>query len=220
MHRFVWDLRYPKPPVLRHNYTIAAVFGEDTPALPLGPQVLPGEYQVRLTVAGRTYTQPLTVKMDPRVTTPSADLARQIDLEMKISDALTHGYAALMEARNLWKQIEAVGKQLNEDPRAKEALSALQEFEKRLSAVESRESSSRNANTGLSRLNASLATLMEVVDTADRGPTEQAQQAFRELRLMLDNRLALWKEIREKDLPALNELLRKNKMNEISRETK
>ena len=52
-HRFVWDLRYPPPPVTRFGYPIAAVPG-DTPREPRGPWVLPGRYRVRLTVGGRT----------------------------------------------------------------------------------------------------------------------------------------------------------------------
>ena len=56
--------------------------------LPRGPLVLPGLYEVRLTVDGKTSRQPLTVKMDPRVKTPPADLARQFDLGIKIWQAL------------------------------------------------------------------------------------------------------------------------------------
>ncbi|HEY0776466.1 MAG TPA: hypothetical protein VGD56_00745, partial [Gemmatirosa sp.] len=39
------------------------------------PWAPPGAYTVRLTVDGRRYTQPLTLRLDPRVTTPAADLA-------------------------------------------------------------------------------------------------------------------------------------------------
>src|SRR5204863_197933 len=41
MHRFVWDLHYPPPAALRHEYPIAAVY-HDTPREPRGPWVLPG----------------------------------------------------------------------------------------------------------------------------------------------------------------------------------
>jgi hypothetical protein len=70
MHRWVWDLRYPSPPAILHNYGMA-------------------------TVAGRTYRQPLTVKMDPRVKTPMADLAKQHDLGLKIWQALQDNWQAL-----------------------------------------------------------------------------------------------------------------------------
>jgi hypothetical protein len=65
MHRFVWDLRYTPPDALRHDYPMTATY-HDTPREPRGPIALPGEYTVKLTVDGKSLTQPLTVKMDPR----------------------------------------------------------------------------------------------------------------------------------------------------------
>src|SRR2546422_11605520 len=63
MHRFVWDLHYPPPPALRHEYPIAAIY-RNTPREPRGPWVVPGRYTARLTVAGQAYVQPLTVTID------------------------------------------------------------------------------------------------------------------------------------------------------------
>ena len=48
---------------------------------------MPGRYTVRLTVDGRVQRQPLTVRMDPRVTTPTAVLQRQHDLSVALYDA-------------------------------------------------------------------------------------------------------------------------------------
>ncbi len=94
MNRFVWNLRYPSPPAKRLDYTIAALPG-DTPALPLGPQVLPGTYQVKLTAGGRVFTQPLVVKMDPRVTTTATDLSKLFTLERQIARAIEESAKAL-----------------------------------------------------------------------------------------------------------------------------
>src|SRR6266540_2287955 len=69
MHRFVWDLHYPPPAALSHSYPISAVY-RDTWREPRGPVALPGRYTVRIRVAGRSLTQPLTIRMDPRAKTP------------------------------------------------------------------------------------------------------------------------------------------------------
>lgn len=87
MHRFVWDLRYERPKGVRLGYPISAIDGY-TPAEPRGPIALPGVYQVRLTVDGHTYVQPLRVDMDPRVETPPAALRQQFELSMRIKDVL------------------------------------------------------------------------------------------------------------------------------------
>jgi photosystem II stability/assembly factor-like uncharacterized protein len=94
MNRFVWNLRYPSPPAKHPSYTIAALPG-DTPSLPLGPQVTPGTYQVKLTVGGRTVAQPLVVKMDPRVKTSAFDLTRLLTLERQIAAAIEDSARAL-----------------------------------------------------------------------------------------------------------------------------
>ena len=63
MHRYVWDLR-PTPPAPRAGGGGGGGgggFGRGAAA------VLPGTYTVKLTVGDKSYAQPLTVKMDPRV---------------------------------------------------------------------------------------------------------------------------------------------------------
>jgi photosystem II stability/assembly factor-like uncharacterized protein len=93
MHRFIWDLHYPPPEGVRFSYPISAIHGNTAP-VPTGPWVLPGQYTVRLTVDGRELTQPLTVRMDPRVDTPAAALREQFRLSMELYD----GMAWLTEA--------------------------------------------------------------------------------------------------------------------------
>ena len=66
-HRFVWDVHYAPPAgtsAQPGQYPISAT-PHDTPREPRGPWAIPGQYTVRLTVGGRTYTQPLTIRMDP-----------------------------------------------------------------------------------------------------------------------------------------------------------
>jgi hypothetical protein len=100
MHRFVWDLRYPAPGVLNVQYPISAT-PNNTPREPRGPWVVPGTYTIRLTVNGTTHTQPLTVRMDPRVKTPAATLARQFALSKGVSNDINRTRAALDSLRVL-----------------------------------------------------------------------------------------------------------------------
>lgn len=50
--------------------------------------MLPGVFTVKLTTGGKTYTQPLTIKMDPRVKTPLAGLEEQFRLATTITNML------------------------------------------------------------------------------------------------------------------------------------
>ncbi len=87
-HRFVWDLRYPSPPVISSSYSIAAVPGRPTPVRPQGSFVLPGTYEVRLTVGEETVSQALEVVMDPRVEVTSAELASLLAFQEEVAGAL------------------------------------------------------------------------------------------------------------------------------------
>ncbi len=97
MHRFVWDLRYAPPNALDHEYPIAAIY-RNTPRVPGGALVLPGHYKLILTVAGTTYSQPLTVIMDPRVKTPIAGLTEQLSLSLRLSEMMSETSNALSKA--------------------------------------------------------------------------------------------------------------------------
>src|SRR5207237_9464948 len=99
LNRFVWDLRYPPPPTIDTSYSISSIYGQDAIREPEGPLALPGNYQVRLTVAGRSYVQPLVLKMDPRVGTSTADLQRQFELDSRIASALERDTVAYKEVK-------------------------------------------------------------------------------------------------------------------------
>jgi photosystem II stability/assembly factor-like uncharacterized protein len=60
LHRVVWDFR-PQPAPGGRGGRGGGGGGRGGP-----PPLAPGDYTVRLTVNGRSYTQPLAVKMDPR----------------------------------------------------------------------------------------------------------------------------------------------------------
>ena len=83
MHRVTWDLRYPPLPQKRPGFPIAAIPRETTPT-PTSPYAMPGTYTVRLTVDGKTSTQPLDLQMDPRVKASREDLHAQFELSMKV----------------------------------------------------------------------------------------------------------------------------------------
>ena len=97
-HRFVWDLHWPPPDVSDFSYPISAV-PHDTPPVPMGPSAMPGEYTIRLTVDGKTYSQPLTLKMDPRSAMTDDALRQQFDNSVRAWDGIHRAAVALREVR-------------------------------------------------------------------------------------------------------------------------
>ncbi|MGI8548210.1 MAG: WD40/YVTN/BNR-like repeat-containing protein [Gemmatimonadaceae bacterium] len=109
MHRFSWDMRYNPIPG-----EAAAGGGEDaTGAVPHrtypavnAPWAPPGAYTVRLSVAGKSYTQPLTLRLDPRVTTPAAGLAQLASLSREMYDGAVAAHIAYTGARALSARLD------------------------------------------------------------------------------------------------------------------
>ena len=97
-HRFVWDMHHERPAVNSFSYPISATFA-NTPRTPHGSWVAPGKYTVRLTVDGQSRSQPLIVKMDPRVKATAADLKLQYDTSRAIDALLRRTSAALRDIR-------------------------------------------------------------------------------------------------------------------------
>ena len=187
-HRFVWDLHYPPPKVLGHDYPISAIYG-DTPRYPLGPAVLPGEYTVRLTVSGRTYSQPLTVKMDPRAPITSAGLRLQHDIGVRMNDAISRNFAALGELRRQ----RGLLKTQREGAKAGEVADSLIALDSALAAIES--GPRTGAAENLVRLNGELAGVLDSVEGADMDPTTQIVAAAGDLERSLASVLSRWSEI-------------------------
>jgi photosystem II stability/assembly factor-like uncharacterized protein len=216
MHRFIWDLTYPAPDVLSHEYPISAIY-HDTPRYPLGATVLPGPYKVMLTVGGKSYTQTLNIRMDPRVKTSPEDLSQRFDLDRKIADALHQDYEALQQVRSLRSQLKSL---TGHGPDAKSAkpaavTEAAGEVEKKAAAIEGEEGGygtrylSTPEGRSLARLNSGFNALVSALDTADAAPTTHQVAMFVELEKALEEQLSAWAQLKSKDVPELNEQLKK-----------
>jgi photosystem II stability/assembly factor-like uncharacterized protein len=219
MHRFVWDVHYPPPSALNHEFPISAIV-HNTPQLPLGAWAMPGKYTVKLTVDGKTYTQPLTLRMDPRIQTSEADLRKKFEMEAGIVEGMNESFEALQQVRTLRPQLaDRAGKA--KGPLA-DSLSAL---DKQAAALEGAAQGaffgvppSGKQTENLSSLNQHFGQLLNVVDSADAAPTTQASAVYLEMEGALGNLLAEWKKVRESSVPAANASLKKAGMEELDPE--
>ena len=172
MHRFVWDLRYRRPDALSYDYSIAGVWHEGTPLDPRGPLALPGRYTVTLGVSGATYTEPLTVRMDPRVHVAEAALRAQFALAQAVDSTLGRAVAAHREITNL-----LAGRKATLPAAAVDSLNAIAD----------------GGMPSLSSVAAVLSSLATAVVAADAAPTQGEQAVLREYTRQLDALLARWK---------------------------
>jgi photosystem II stability/assembly factor-like uncharacterized protein len=208
MHRWVWDLRYPAPETSRHEYPISAI-PHDTPRLPLGPAVVPGEYKVRLTVNGRSFTEPLTVKLDPRLKVSPAGLEQQFQLETRLASLMNGCYHAVGEAQSLLDQLNKASKPESAQTTAGPTRDSIAALASKVGALLESEtkSSSATPEATLTRVNREAGSLYGEVDRADAAPTASQMAAAAEIERESAVELKRWNSIKTSDLPALNQRL-------------
>jgi hypothetical protein len=213
LNRFVWDLRYERPRALRFGYSIAAAYGDDAIMQPEGPLVLPGTYQVQLSVDSKTYTAPLEVKMDPRVKTSAIAFRQQLMLETQIMQAMWDSYRTVQEIRELRAQLKDLQTRLKTDASAKPVLDAIAALDKNAAELVAVEQTYPPVGiVSAASLNGALGSLIVLVDSADAAPTAQAASAYGTYRKLLDQELAKWAALKKNDIPALNALLRQRQL--------
>jgi photosystem II stability/assembly factor-like uncharacterized protein len=210
-HRFVWDLHYT--PIEgepgRRGYPISAIY-RDTPPSPTAPLAHPGTYTVRLTVDGRRFEQPLTLKMDPRVKTPPEGLEQQIALSMQCYEGVRQARGIAARVQQLRGELRARGEQAKEAA-LKDATAAL---DRKLAALPGTEAGGRGGRGGVSgeptfgRVQAEMGQLLTLLQRADATPTSQVVAACGEARKTLAGLVERWGELSGKELKALNEKLR------------
>lgn len=212
LNRFVWDLRYPRPLTLRDSYGIAAVFGEDTPLEPEGMLVLPGTYQLKLTIDGRVLSTPLEIKMDPRVTVTPGALEQQLALGLKIADALAESYNAAQQIQDVRRQLKDLQSRVANDASNKTMVDAINALDQKAMTLLNGGMQTAATTTSLSGLNAGLASLATTVGHADTAPTQQSSAAFRDYRAKLDQQLTAWSSVRDRELTNLNLMLQQRQL--------
>jgi photosystem II stability/assembly factor-like uncharacterized protein len=211
MHRWIWDLQYPAPTSARHDYPIAAI-PHDTPRMPPGPMALPGQYLVRLTVNGKAYTAPLTVKMDPRVKTSSAGLEKKFQIGSRLAAILTQTSAAVMQASVMQDQLKKLSPAASATSK-----DAIDKFQKKLAELTASAPSSDDVT--VTRVNAQASTLYAQVWQVDAEPTSSQMEATSTVERGSADAMKRWNDFRSSDLPALNRQLREARLSEIQLES-
>ena len=213
MHRFFWDMHYDPVPGEPPQYPIAAVYRNTAPA-PTSPWAMPGKYRVVLTVGGKSYGQPLTVVMDPRVKTSNADLLEQFKLSKQLYDEWLKLDSMSVSLRHVRQQIiELQTKAPTGDLKAH--INALAE---KLQAFSPPGGPGGGAGVGprtLAGASGKVRTLFNVIQNVDAAPTSQVVAAvpdvLQDARAVQQN----WEAIKSQDIAALNRELRTAGLPEI-----
>jgi photosystem II stability/assembly factor-like uncharacterized protein len=198
LNRFAWDLRYEGAV----KFPGMVLWGATTN----GPMALPGTYQVRMTVDGKTLTEPVTIVKHPLRDTPTADLQKQLDMAMAIRDKVSEANEAVIKIRQIKKDVaDRVAKKSDGKLRA-----AADRLTGNLTAVEEaiyqvRNRSNQDPLNFPIKINNRLASLLRVVETGDGVPTSNVGPIFVDVQAELKVQTDKLQQTLATDLPAFNQ---------------
>jgi photosystem II stability/assembly factor-like uncharacterized protein len=196
-HRFFWDMHLEPLKGVDPEYPMTAVVQKTAPQ-PTGPWIMPGNYFLGLTANGKSFTQPLTVKMDPRVKASAGDLAKQFEL----SKALYETRAALQPIGKSFESLVAEitkAKEKAGDNPIKEKIEGLNKKLQEFANPDQVRTGQPLELDVLTKVEKLFGDLQEV----DAAPTSQAQAAALDLQGKARSVLERWRAIPQ-DVETLN----------------
>jgi len=198
MHRFVWNLSWgggsgesegPQP--------------EEDFFSPRGPRVVAGDYGVRLTVDGKTWTQTLKVVMDPRSAATSSELEEQLKLARQI-------FAETLQSRQALAEMQVVEKQLSDlnlDAGHAALKTAVTQLQTEITSIIDG-GGAASGLVGLQEANTGLAAALRVVESSDRAIPAQATAVYEPADQAMKARIAQWTALKSGHLVQLNDQLK------------
>ena len=201
LNKFVWDLRYPDatqfPGMILWAGTVR------------GPAVVPGKYTVRLTVDGKAQSQTFLVQKDPRLTTTPQEYLSQLELELQIRDKLSKTNQAVLDIRDVRKQINDLAARTKNNlviERAKALTKNMTDVEEAL--YQTKNKANEDPLNFPIRLNNKIAGVLAALESSDSPPTASQQVVYEDLSTAINAQLRRLDEIMHRDLPEFNKLVR------------
>ncbi len=197
MHRFVWNLVWG---------SLDAGSADGDFRSPSPPKIIPGTYQLRLTVDGQSRNETLQVVMDPRSPATTEVLQKQFELAQQI-------YGEAMEARRTSAAIKSAQKQIADIERQAgsqpaDLKSALADAQFSLNKIVAAKADGSEHDLGLQDVSRNLASALRVVESGDRATPAGAIAVYNEASDQLKARTREWIAFKQTTLPRLNNQLR------------
>jgi photosystem II stability/assembly factor-like uncharacterized protein len=215
LHRLNWDMRY----VGAKDFPGMIMWAANT----RGPVAPPGSYQVRVAADGKSQTQPFAIRREPTLLADvtDAELQEQFELAMQVRDKTTQANEAVLLVRGIKPQID--DRQSKLDSKVGPTAKALEDLEKNLSTIEAevyqvKNQSRQDPLNFPIKLNNKIAALQGVIESADEEPTEQSYEVFKALSFRLDEQLTKLDSTVKTQLPQVNQLLQRQKLDPIKAE--
>lgn len=204
MNQAVWNLRYPE------SETVDGMILWN--GMPSGIVAPPGNYFAKIKVGKDSAEVPFTVKADPNYKLTQADYEAQFSFLKTVQDKFNETQKAIKDIRALRTQINDFATRQGKDL-PKEIKTMGDSINKQLTAIEealyqTKAKSGQDVLNYPIRLNDKLSGVFDVANSGNAAPSKQSREVYADLAAQIDAQLTKLKAIKEKEVPALNALIR------------
>lgn len=211
----VWDLRYdPATPRKVGGKAVRGWFGGT-----VGPQVLPGKYEIEISAGGIKEKKIIFVKIDPTVKYDPEGLKKQLNFTLKLREQISNLNLKLRKLDNIEFQLQNLKKTLlnqSETP-DRESIKEIDNFLKR--TIELKKSIARYSKNYWMEGNKILENLMNIYTAVQRSfsaPSKAVLKTYREeLVPEYENTIQKIESFEKTELKKFNSFLKKKKLNRI-----
>jgi photosystem II stability/assembly factor-like uncharacterized protein len=210
MHRFNWDMRFdPIGDETGRGGGSGGAVPHRTYSAVNAPWAPLGAYSVRLTVDGKSYTQPMTVRLDPRVKAPAAGLAELNKLSREMYDGASDAHAQYLRARGLVAQLDKLsGSDVVAFKAQVESLAPAPVVGRGGGAGGRRGGAAPAGPATLESVSTAMMSAAMAMQSADVAPTANAVAGCSKARTLSSETLAKWNRLRTSGITALNAKLK------------
>ncbi|MEQ9467035.1 MAG: glycosyl hydrolase [Ekhidna sp.] len=184
-----------------------------------GPEAVPGDYKVKMSVNGQETMQDFTLKGDPRSESTQADYQAQFDFLLKVRDKLSETNQAIINIRKAKAQINDVMKKADNDEISelgKAIVKDMTEIEKALYQTQN-ESGQDPLNFPI-RLNNKLGHLGSLMGMGNSRPTDSALEFYDEVTALIDEQLKMLNEIFDSRIDEFNQAVKEAEVDAVKLE--
>jgi photosystem II stability/assembly factor-like uncharacterized protein len=181
-----------------------------------GPRAIPGTYTVKIELNDSLFSKTFDILKDPRSAASATDYTAYFDFAMEVRDKLTEAHEAIIEIRDIRKQLVNYKALIKDDTLKKE----ITRIDSLMTAVEEAlyQTKNKSGQDPLNypiRLTNKLAYLNTILGAGENGPTSQAIQVRQEIEQLIDAELRKFEDIKKNEIPTLNATIRMKSIDAI-----
>jgi hypothetical protein len=208
MNRFVWDLRYPEAERIE-----GMILWNGVPSGIIAP---PGNYFVRVKAGMDSSEVPFTIRADPNYRVSQQEYDAQFAFLDEMRTKFNETQKAIRDLRSLRTQINSFITLQGKDV-PKEVKQAADSINKQLTSIEetlyqTKSKSSQDVLNYPIRLNDKLSGVFDAANSGNFAPSKQVREVYNDLAMQINVQLSRLEMIKQKDIPAFNELVRQNSL--------